>query len=311
MKIAFWGVPDLGLICLSRLMASNKNITVVIPPAMSHPAYSLMVSSANSYGIPVLSFKKTPKERDFIEKFKEFAPDIAVVCSFNNLIPDEVLKIPAKGFINCHPSLLPNYRGGNPYFHVIYNGEEKTGTSIHYMDASFDTGDIIMQEEMIISSDETLGTLFNKLNYQCANLVNKVLTMMEAGEDLPRIAQDKKSEFPTAPNIGQNEATTFINWNSDACHIERFVRGLNPFFGAKSYFRNNKIRFWSGKYDMSFKAANVSLPGTIIDIDKDKIIIATGKGVFIPTVIQIEYFLITDVKDFIKRTNPQIGEMFH
>jgi len=308
MKIAFFGIPDLGIICLNTIMASKKNVIMVVPPAAVHPSHSVMVNTANSYGIPSVIFQKTPKEKDFINKFREYEPDVAVVASYNNLIPQELLEIPKYGFINCHPALLPNYRGGNPYFHVIYNGESKTGTTIHYMDNSFDTGDIILQEEMKIEANDTLGLLFNKLNHQGARLLNDVLTRLDNGETLPRIPQDKNGSYKTAPNIGQDEESTFIDWNTDACHIESFVRGLNPFFGAKSYFRNCKVRFWSGLYNLS--SSKSYTPGTIVNVTKDNIAIATKEGFFVPTSLQLEYFLITDIKDFIKRTNPKVGEIF-
>lgn len=309
MRIVFFGIPDMGVICLKFLAANKKNIVAIVPPAMIHPAHCLMVNTASSLGIPCLAFNKSPKEKEFIEKFKKLAPDVAVVASFNNLIPSEVLNIPQLGFINCHPSLLPEYRGGNPYFHVILNDEKYTGTTLHYMDEGFDTGDIIIQEEITIDSGDTLGLLFNKLNFQGASMLNDILTRLENGEKLLRIPQDKVKKYKTAPNIGIDEETTFINWSKDAFYIERFVRALNPFFGAKSYYRKHKIRFWSGKYDLSFKTHQA--PGTIVKVNENGIAIATGKGVFIPKTLQIEYLIITEIKDFISRTAPQIGEVFY
>lgn len=312
MRIAFFGVPDLGIICLNTLMQNNKNIVVVVPPPIDHPAHGLMVEAARLHGIPSVIFNKSLKEKEFIKAFKQFSPDIAVVCAFNNKIPKEVLDIPPQGFINCHPSLLPEYRGGNPYFHVILNNETKTGTTIHYMDENFDTGDIITQEELPIEPDETLGLLFHKLNMQCAKLITEVIDKIDNNYILTRTPQDTTKKYKTAPIIDLTDIGTSINWSKDCFYIDRFVRACNPFFGAKSLFRGSKVIIWSGKcHTDTVNYINTKYePGTFVGVNKDGLIIATGKGFYTPTCIQIDNLLITDIKDFIKRTNPKLGEIF-
>jgi len=145
MKVIFFGIPDLGLICLGELIKRKTNIIAVVPPVPNHPTHKLMVNTAKQNGISSLFFKTSPKEPTFIDSFRRLQPDLAVVCAFDHLLPEELLEIPPLGFINCHPSLLPDYRGGNPYFHVIANGEKETGITVHYMDKTFDTGDVICQ----------------------------------------------------------------------------------------------------------------------------------------------------------------------
>ena len=77
---------------------------------------------------------------------KALEVDAAVVCSFNYKIPKILLESTKDGFLNVHPSMLPKYKGGNPYSRVIMNGETETGVTIHFMDENFDTGDIIAQK---------------------------------------------------------------------------------------------------------------------------------------------------------------------
>ena len=95
-----------------------------------------------------------------LNKVRELQPDVAIVCSFNFLLPKELYEIPKFGTINCHPSLLPDYRGANPYFHVINNNEKQTGITFHYVDETFDTGDIITQIPVDIYENDTMGSLF-------------------------------------------------------------------------------------------------------------------------------------------------------
>ena len=103
-----------------------------------------------------------PENRALIEDaIKELNPDLVCVVSYGVILPKSFLKIPKHGCINVHPSMLPKYRGGNPYSRVIMNGETETGVTIHFMDESFDTGDIIAQKPYHIHSKATMGTIFD------------------------------------------------------------------------------------------------------------------------------------------------------
>ncbi|EKE02243.1 MAG: Methionyl-tRNA formyltransferase [uncultured bacterium] len=308
MKIAFFGVPEAGIVCLNALMQHKKNIIAVIPPIPSHPVYSMMVGLAEQYSIPVLGFNSSPKEENFINAFRDLKADVAVVCSFDHLLPAELIEIPPLGFINCHPSLLPEYRGGNPFFHVIANGEKKTGVTIHYMDPSFDTGDIISQWEGDVAPDETLGTLFNRSNLQTTHMLIDVINRLEKGEKITGTPQIKEGNYKRASIILPEKGHTIIDWSKDAAYTERFTRALNPFFGAITYFRGCMLKIWSGVC-MENQMVNQQ-PGTIINVTPDNIAIATGKGLFFPTCFQVGNFVISDIKDFINRTNPQVGESF-
>lgn len=307
MKIIFFGIPDLGLMCLNELLTRKKNIVAIVSPIKKHPSYELISGIAAYHNIPVITFNKTPNEPDFIESFKKFNPDIAVVCAFDHKIPQKLLDIPSHGFINCHPSYLPHYRGGNPYFHVIANGEKKTGVTIHYMDKNFDTGDIIAQEEVDIMSDETFGTLFGKLNEKSALMTANVVDKFEKHGKLPGLPQNDDKKYKKAPSIKPEREDNLINWTKNGEEIERFIRACNPIYGATCYYRNCASKIWSARY--CNKQSKFS-PGVIDKVTSDEIFISTGKGTISPKVIQVGFFLITDVKDFIKRFNPKMGELF-
>lgn len=309
MKIVFFGIPDLGIICLNSLLSAGKEIVAIVPPRPSHQGFEMMKSMAETYNIPLVYFNDSPKNPEFIEKIKRLNADIAVVSAFDHLIPPELISIMPKGFINCHPSLLPAYRGGNPYFHVIANGEKKTGVTIHYMDESFDTGDIIAQWETDISQAETFGTLFCRLNSKTAELLVGVLNKIENGEQLNTIFQDKIGDYPKAPNVKPNSKDVEIDWGKSSLEIERFVRACNPYFGAMTSFRNCPLKIWNGEYSTE-KKYNSKTPGTIVEVNKELLIISTGGGLFYPKAVQAGMFVICDIKEFIRRTNPQKGELF-
>ena len=233
------------------------------------------------------------------------ALDAAVVCSFNYKIPKELLLSVKDGFINVHPSMLPKYRGGNPYSRVIMNGETETGVTIHFMDESFDTGDIIAQKAYHIHSKATMGTLFNELNVLGIELLLQVLQSYET-QPLQRIKQPI-GDFISGK--GLSERDIYINYNQTAEEIERFIRALNPFIIASTTFRGNLMKII--KAEVASDAFCIPHPaGTVAKIEDDKFFVATAKGLIVPTVLQFGSFFIGDSKDFIRIVNPKIGEEF-
>ena len=91
--------------------------------------------------------------------FAAFEPDLVVVANFSQIIRDEIRRVPKIGIINFHPSLLPKYRGPSPIFWVIKNGETKSGATVHFIDDGINTGDIIMQEELLVLPCDTEAKL--------------------------------------------------------------------------------------------------------------------------------------------------------
>ena len=193
------------------------------------------------------------------------------------------------GFINVHPSMLPKYRGGNPYSRVIMNGESETGVTIHFMDEGFDTGDIIAQKAYHIHSKATMGTLFNELNVLGIELLLQVLQAYET-QELVRIKQPA-GDFISGKGLTDRDIS------------------LNPFILASTTFRGNLMKIM--KAEVASDAFCIPHPaGTVAKIEDDKFFIATAKGLIVPTVLQFGSFFIGDSKDFIRIVNPKIGEEF-
>lgn len=307
MKIIFFGIPDLGAICLNSLMCANKNVVAVVPPKSSHPAFETMKHIADNYNLPIITFDNSPNEPEFIEKIKSFNADIAVVAAFDHLLSKELIQTMPLGVINCHPSLLPYYRGGNPYFHVIANGETKTGVTIHYMDEKFDTGDIITQYEMPISPNDTLGTLFTTLNNKTVEFLLKTIDLIQSGQPINRIKQDQTKTYPTAPAIKPNSKELSLNWTQGSAEIERFVRACNPFFGATTIYKDCLLKIWSCEYSNE-KSFNHYPCGTIVNLSNDNFAVSTSNGLIYPTVIQADMYFTCGAKEFMKRSNLQKGE---
>ena len=293
----------MAYICLDGLLTAGINIVGVMGPKKTHNTYDNFKDFAKSRGMNFIEWDnlKDPKLLDYL---KSLNIDAAVVASFNYKIPKVLLDIPKAGFINIHPSLLPKYRGGNPYSTVIINGEQETGVTLHFMDEGFDTGDIITQKKVNIAPFETMGTLFNRLNLLGMQMLVSVLTDFEKGK-LPRYKQPE-GEFVTGQSL--KDADLYINYNKSAIEIDRFIRGLNPFLIASTTFRGNMIKIFMANY--IDKDSSKYEPGAISKVETDRFYIATGKGFICPTAIQFGSFFVGNAQDFIKILAPKVGEVF-
>jgi methionyl-tRNA formyltransferase len=111
-----------------------------------------------------------------------YDPDVGLCTGFPWLITQEALEVPRLGIVNGHPSLLPRYRGPFPLAWAVRNGETEVGMTYHFMDAAFDTGNILVQEPLPLDPDETWETIVVKLAAASAELLPRVLRRLEAGE---------------------------------------------------------------------------------------------------------------------------------
>ncbi len=300
-------MPDMAIICLNKLAKKKINIAGVVPPAKNEPTYRLMCETAKILGLSIIDYEKSLNESSFLEKIKQLNIDLGVVASYNKKFPSELLKLAKDGFINLHPSKLPDYRGANPYSHVILNGEKESAITLHFMDEQFDTGDIISQYRFKLDEDETMGTLFYRTNEMCASMIYEALDYYETHK-FPRKIQPSGDNFKKAECLSLEKRNVFIDWNKSAEEIERFIRALNPFIGAYTFYDGVIIRINSA-YILNSGKRN-SNPGCIVDTKKE-LKIACGSGVIQIDSMQYGGFFICSGREFIERINPKKGEKFY
>jgi len=302
LKIIFVGMPDMALVCLSRLIEKKFNILAVVPPKKTHETYKTFIQYANSTGLKIIDFIETPNEKKCIEEIKKFNADIGVVCSYNIKLSKDFLSSTRLGYINCHPSLLPNYRGAMPYFHIIKNGEKESGITLHFMDENFDTGDIIYQEKFDILPWETMGTLFNRTNFMIADALAKTLSDCEKGIDFKRIPQEKSSTFIRAP---KTEGYLKIRWNKKAEEISNLIKACNPFFGAYAKFRSTPMKIL--KASPVIRSHNLKF-GQIAKCSEDSLLIACRDGFLSVELMQLSTWGIFNVREFYYTFTPTENE---
>ncbi len=301
-KILFIGMPDMATVCLNKLISLNFNIKAVVPPDKKNISRTTLIEIAKGKNIPVYEFEKTPNEPEFIEKIKSLNCDIGVICSYGYKLSKDFLNTTKDGIINCHPSLLPDYRGANPYFHIINNGEKSSGITVHFADENFDTGSIIAQETFTLSEKETMGMLFSRTNFMMAELLAKVLIKYRLTGEIQSYPQNK-GNFIKAPQV---QGDFYINWGDDILKIERLIRAANPFYNVLTNFRGGYIRLIAGEYK---KEKHNKTYGTIVKVKKNLMQIAAKDGYYFPNVIQAGAWGIYSISEFIEKFSPNTGEI--
>lgn len=245
------------------------------------------------------------REPQWEEVLKELAPDVIVVVAFGQLIPKNILNLPKYGCINVHASLLPKYRGAAPIQWAVINGEKESGVTTMRMDEGLDTGDMIMKETVTLDENETGGSLFDKLSAVGASLLIRTLDAISAGT--AQYEQQPK-ESPTSYAAMFTKKDGEIDWTKSAKQIECLIRGLNPWPSAYTKYRGKTLKLWTAG---SCEADHVdNLPGTVAEVTKTSLKIATGDGLLSIEELQPEGKKRMTIDAFLRGYPVECGELF-
>ncbi len=294
----------MATLCLNSIVNDGFEVSAVIPPPSFNPTAQNFIKFAKNLNLEVFEYDKSPNNNETVEKIAQKNADIGVICSFNYKLSKDFLNTTKMGYINCHPSLLPMYRGANPYFHIINNGEKTTGVTLHFADENFDTGEIIAQKGFLVSEKETIGTLFNRTNFMISDMLLNVLNIYnDTGKVNSKPQPD--GQYIKAPKI-QNDIK--IDLNQGVIATERLVRAANPFYNAFLNFRGAPVRILYTDYKI--QNHNVE-QGIITKIQGDFIEISAKDGFIYPKCLQCGSWGIFDAENFIKVFRPNVGENFN
>ncbi|MDP3360467.1 MAG: methionyl-tRNA formyltransferase [Lutibacter sp.] len=287
LRIVFMGTPDFAVATLDALVKTKFNVVCVItaPDKPAGRGQKIQQSPVKKYALAQNLTVLQPsnlKSEEFLAQLKTLNGNLQIVVAFR-MLPKTVWQLPKYGTFNLHASLLPNYRGAAPINWAIINGETKTGVSTFFIDEKIDTGNIILQEEVAIGDDETLGELHDKLMDVGSRLVVKTVQLIEKGT-IETIKQPEIEEKP-APKIFTE--TCKIDWDDSLSNIYNLIRGLNPFPAAwTTLFNNNeeiKVKIYNVKKEI---ASHQLKTGTLIT-SKNEIKVAVTKGYIILESLQL------------------------
>ena len=234
------GTPEFAVGVLKKLVAEGKNIVGVItsPDKPAGRGRKVKQSDVKSYAVSQnlkLLQPSNLKEEYFLNELAALKANLQIVVAFR-MLPKVVWNMPSYGTFNLHASLLPQYRGAAPINWSIINRELKTGVSTFFIDDKIDTGEIILQEEVLIKKRETVGSLHDVLMNTGSQLVIKTVELITESNEKP-IKQNMSDVLKNAPKLTKDN--TKIDWSRPVEEIDSFIRGLNPYPSAWCTLNNN------------------------------------------------------------------------
>lgn len=311
MKVIFMGTPDFAVGALQAIIDAGHEVTLVVTQPDKQKGrgkevqFTPVKECAVAAGIEVFQPVKI-KDPEAVEHLREYDADIFVVAAFGQILSQEILDMPKFGCVNIHASLLPKYRGAAPIQWSILDGEEKTGVTIMQMNAGLDTGDMLMVKEYTIKSTDTGESLFDTLAELGAKAIVEALPLIEAGKLIPIPQDDSLSTYAKMLKKDMGH----IDWTWGADKIERYVRGLNSWPSAYTYYQGKTLKIWESEVaELPDGAIVDAMPGTIAAVDKKSIYVATGDKALRITNIQLEGKKRMDVSAFLLGCRITPGEV--
>jgi methionyl-tRNA formyltransferase len=303
MKIVFAGTPQFAALALRAILAAGHQVALVLtqPDRTAGRGLALHASAVKALalasGIEVFQ-PQSLRDLAAQENLRAVGAAVFIVAAYGLILPQAVLDMPRFGCINIHASLLPRWRGAAPIQRAILAGDSQTGVCIMQMDAGLDTGPLLLSESVPIADDDSAASLHDKLAALGARLIVEALGKLP----LPLCPQPE-SGIAYASKIEKAEAP--LDWRLPAIQLARQVRAFNPSPGATASLEGNAIKVWAAQAQLGS-----AVPGTIISVDKNGIVVACGDGALRLTELQNAGGKRLAVAQFLPGSTVQAGAAF-
>lgn len=255
-----------------------------------------------SYNLPEIEVKSVNSPQ-FKKTLLKLNPDIVLVGSWSEKFEKEIYDIPKIATINAHPSLLPQYRGPNPYFWTIRNGEQVSGVTFHLMDKGFDTGAILAQEEVKIYPSDTGKSLKERTVLTARGVVCELLKALREDIIIPLTQREDKATYYSTPSGLE------LDFTKSAEENYALIRAIYPWGSAYFYHKNTCLAISPFGTEILENNSEYKAAGTICDIEGKKIGVLCGdnKVLKMPVILYKKIDRIF-TKNYIKR-EMRIGEV--
>lgn len=288
MRIVFVGATGFGLRCLEKVVSTpGCDVAGIVtlpetfaisyrPTGVKNVLYADLSTIATRHNVPVYVAENSMQDQALLRQFQAWNPELVLVVGWYYLVPKALREIAP--VIGMHASLLPAYSGGAPLVWAIINGEKKTGITLFRFNDEVDGGPILDQAEESIFDEDTIATLYARIELLGLKLLERSLPAIAAGKATYR-AQDH-SLRTTYPQRSPEDG--IINWSLPAKKIYDFIRAqTHPYPGAWSLYEGSELKVWrSVLHHSQSKEAAQSVPGQIIPSlsDTDDLVICCGGG---------------------------------
>jgi methionyl-tRNA formyltransferase len=220
-------------------------------------------------GLPIYQ-PASYKKPDVWTQMASHESDLCVMAYVLLFVPEEALNVPRLGSIQYHPSLLPWHKGPSSINWPIIMGRKKTGLSIFWPDNGLDTGPILLQKEVDIEADDTLGSVyFNKLYPLGVEAMMESIELVRDG-NAPREMQD--AEDGSYEGWCRKDDVK-IDWNKPSDEVYNLIRGANPQPGAWTTFNGGEVKVFDSRV-----ADGSGTAGSVLAVDEAGVLVATADG---------------------------------
>lgn len=268
MRLVFMGSPDFSVPVLEALVEAGHDIAAVYcqPPRPAGRGKKDRPGPVHARALELGLDVRHPvslKGADEQAAFADLNADAAVVVAYGLILPQAVLDAPTHGCLNIHASLLPRWRGAAPIHRAIMAGDAESGICIMQMEAGLDTGPVLLREATPMGAEETTALLHDRLAAMGSRMIVDALARLD--DLIPEVQPDEGVTY--AHKIDKAEAR--VDWTRPAVDVDRLIRGLSPFPGAKCDVAGEQVKLLASRL-----ADGQGAPGQVLD----GLTIACGDG---------------------------------
>ncbi|MGF1609984.1 MAG: methionyl-tRNA formyltransferase [Kiloniellales bacterium] len=245
-------------------------VAVFCAPDKEGRAVDPIKEAALARGVPLYQ-PASYKTEETLEQLRSLKADLMVMAYVIIFVPEAARDIPTHGSICFHPSLLPRHRGPSSINWPIIGGESKTGLTVFYPNDGLDEGDILLQKEVDIGPDDTLGTVyFQKIFQLGVDAMLESVDLIKAGK-APRIKQD---ESQATYESWCRKADAEIDWSKPVGEVYNLIRGTNPQPGAWTRLNGQELQI----FDCAKRTDAAGKPGEVTAVGADSFTVAAADG---------------------------------
>lgn len=283
LRIVFAGTPEFAAEHLKALLDTPHQIIAVYsqPDRPAGRGQKLTPSPvkqlALQHAIPVFQ-PQTLRGPAAQAELAALKPDLMVVVAYGLILPQLVLDVPRLGCINSHASLLPRWRGAAPIQRAVEAGDAESGVTVMRMEAGLDTGPMLLKVSTPISTQDSGGSLHDRLAALGPPAVIEAISGLAAGTLQGGVQDDSLATY--AHKLNKDEAR--LDWSRPAIELERLVRAFHPWPICHSTLNGEALKVHAAQMGEGSGA-----PGTILAADKSGLTVACGMGALRLTRLQL------------------------
>jgi methionyl-tRNA formyltransferase len=333
LRIVFFGTPAFAVPTLDALLAASPHRVVGVVTQPDRPrgrgqktSDAPVKARAVEAGLPVLQPERM-KDQAFLDALASWGADLGVVAAYGRILTEVILATPRLGMINVHASLLPRYRGAAPVHRAVIAGETRTGVTIMRVVKALDAGGMIAKEARAIGPEETSDEVERDLAVVGARLLAAVVDQIARGS--ARETPQDEAQATYAHRLTKDDGV--VDWSWPAARVHNLIRGLHPWPHAFSFVHGTRFILrrsvvetpgpegpglqptgpgLHGTVPVGVVRVLSDPPGTILEADGDRLLVATGEGTIRITEIQAEGKRPMTVRDFLAGHRLTAGDRF-